>query len=157
MIKVKVEYINIPNKTGKDYFVYTNFEVDGHAQKVGYDNNIKVCAGVSACCYGINRLIDPEQFTLEYGIGHFRCYTERTKNLRKTLDHDSVYALNTLLAQLYEIYCKYPNAFESFEIIDVKERYENYEQNERKYTKSRRTKNKLDLNCLIKSPFDQEN
>ena len=121
MVEVKFDYLNIPSKNGRDYFIYTDVEVKGHAEHTGYTNNLKVCAGISACCYGIQRCINTEQFKLEISKGYFHCWTNKRENLKETLDRDSVYALNTLLCQLYEIYINYPNAFKSFDLIDVKE------------------------------------
>ena len=51
---------------------------------------------------------------------------ERKKNLKQYLDKASVYALNTLVCQLYELYLEYPTSFKSFDLIDVKENYEDY-------------------------------
>lgn len=155
MVQVKCEYINIPKKSGTDYFVFVNFEVSGHAEHTGYDKNIKVCAGISACCYGINRLINSEQYSLEYKSGYFHCWTDRIKTL-KALDKDSVYALNTLVCQLYEIYCQYPNAFKSFEIVDVKEKYD-YERKQNTKHKHRKQKHRVGLNCLIQETHLEEN
>ena len=125
MVEVKCEYVNEMNKRKTDYFIYLNVEVKGHANHCGYDVNKLVCAGISACCYGIKRLINEGQFNLEINKGYFRCWTNRLYNLRETLDKESVYALNTLVCQLYEIYCNYPNAFKSFDLVDVKEKIEN--------------------------------
>lgn len=127
MIEVTGKYINAMGKTKKDYFIFVDLEVKGHAEHTGYTTNTKVCAGISACCYGIRRLIDEGQFFLKIKKGYFHCWTERKKNLKVNLDRDSVYALNTLICQLYEIYVLYPNAFKSFELIDVKEIYEDEE------------------------------
>ena len=126
MIEVKAEYVNLQKitKTYKtDYFVYTNVEVKGHAEHTGYTNNIKVCAGVSACCHGIMRLISEWQFNTKIDNGYFRVWLDRTSQF-KALDKESVYAINTLVCQLFELYKDYPNAFKSFELIDVKENYE---------------------------------
>ena len=124
MIEVKASYINAMGKTKKDYFIFTDVEVKGHGEHTGYTNNIKVCAGISACCVGVRRLIDEGQFNLEIKKGYFHCWTERKHNLKQSLDRDSVHALNTLICQLYEIYCLYPNAFKSFDLIDIKENIE---------------------------------
>lgn len=160
MIKVKCLYTNEQNKKKtKDYFVYTDIEVQGHADHTGYTNNIKVCAGVSACCSGIVRLIDDGQFTIEIGKGYFHIWTCRTKHLRQDLDRESVYALNTLVCQLYELYCEYPNAFKSFELIDVKEKLKNYDEREPKqqpFRKKRRTR-RMGLLACIQEPHSQEN
>ena len=126
MIEVKAEYVNLikETKTNKtDFFVYTNVEVKGHAEHTGYTNNIKVCAGVSACCYGIMRLIAEYQYRTEIRSGYFHIWLEKTSHF-KLLDKESVYALNTLVCQLFELYKEYPNAFKSFDIVDVKENYD---------------------------------
>lgn len=120
MVEVRCEYINMPSK-GNDYFIFTNVEVKGHAEHTGHTNNIKVCAGISACCYGINRLVNVSQYILEYKSGYFHCYTNKTHDIKHTLDKDTTYALNTLVCQLYEIYRNYPNAFKKFDLIDLKE------------------------------------
>ena len=124
MIKVVGKYINAMGKTKKDYFIFTDVEVTGHAEHTGYTTNMRVCAGISACCVGIRRLIDEGQFFLEIEKGHFHCWTERKHNLKQTLDRDSVHALNTLICQLYELYTLYPTAFKSFDLIDIKENIE---------------------------------
>ena len=161
MIEVKCEYYNDKTKLGKDYFVYTNIEVKGHAEHTGSVNNTKVCAGVSAICYGINRLINDLQYGYVCEKGYFHCWTERLHNLRANLDKDTVYALNTVVCQLYEIYCQYPNAFKSFELIDIKEKVENARKsnpngkhNKQCYT--RRGKRKMGLYSSIQSPYPQE-
>lgn len=125
MITVVAEYVNEQSKSGRDYFIFTNIEVIGHAEHTGYDTNIKVCAGVSACCYGINRLVDLEQFGFIAKKGYFHCWSERKRNLKQALDKDTVHALNTLVCQLFEIYNLYPKAFKSFDLIDVKEKLKN--------------------------------
>lgn len=125
MVEVKCDYINEMSKTKKDYFIYLDVEVKGHASNNDYTTNNRVCAGISACCYGIKRLIDEGQFNIEIGKGYFHCWTNRIMNLKSSLDKDSVYALNTLVCQLYEIYLNYPKAFKSFDLVDVKEKIEN--------------------------------
>lgn len=124
MISVKCEYINAMGKTKKDYFIFTNIEVSGHAEHTGHTTNIKVCAGISACCIGIRRLIDDSQFNVEYKSGYYHVWTNKKQDLKTSLDRDSVHALNTLVCQLYEIYCLYPTAFKSFDLIDIKEKIE---------------------------------
>ena len=127
MVDVRCEYINAMGKTKKDYFIYTSIEVVGHADAfdLNHTTGIKVCAGISACCHGICRLLDISQFNFEIRKGYFKVWTDRKKNLKATLDRDSVFALNTLVCQLFEIYNEYPNSFKSFELVDVKENYEN--------------------------------
>lgn len=156
MIKVRCDYINEQNKRKEDYFIFTDIEVIGHAEKSGYTNNIRVCAGVSAICYGINRLIDSEQFVLEYDVGYFHCYTTRTKDLRHILDKDSVYALNTLVCQLFEIYNKYPTSFKSFELVDVKEKYEDGKNNQPRKRRKKGNR-RVGLYSTIESPYLEEN
>ena len=127
MINVRCEYYNAVGKTKRDYFIYTLIEVSGHADALNmpHTTGIKVCAGISACCYGIRRLLDSGQFNIDIKKGYFRVWTDRRKNLKQFLDRDSVFALNTLVCQLYELYCAYPNSFSSFELVDVKEKIEN--------------------------------
>ena len=59
-------------------------------------------------------------FHVEYRSGYFHIWLERKLNreLAKSLDKESVYALNTLVCQLFEIYNNYPNAFKCFELND---------------------------------------
>lgn len=155
MIKVKCSYINQKSKSGSDYFIFVDIEVIGHAEHSGYNTNTKVCAGVSACCYGIRRLIDDEQFNTDIKKGYFHIWTERTRNLRQQLDRDSVYALNTLVCQLYEIYCQYPSSFKSFELIDVKENKLNDEQRNKPRKKSPRKR--MGLLACLEDTYYQEN
>lgn len=126
MIQVRCEYINAMGKTKKDYFIFTDIEVSGHAEtlNLNHTTGIKICAGISACCYGIRRLIDDDQFKMEIKKGYFHIWTNIRTDLKANLDRDSVHALNTLVCQLYEIYCEYPMAFKSFELVDVKEKIE---------------------------------
>lgn len=127
MVSVKCEYANYQKgKAKKDYFIFTDIEVSGHADAsdMHHTTGIKLCAGISACCYGINRLIDQNQFNVEIKKGYFHIWTDYRHNLRQALDRDSVYALNTLVCQLYELYCAYGKYFKSFELIDVKEKIE---------------------------------
>lgn len=142
MVKVKAEYVNLQKvyKDGRktDYFVYTNLEVVGHAENTGYTNNIKVCAGISACCNGIKRLVADLQYHLEIRKGYFHIWTEKRTEL-DILDKETAYAINTLVCQLYEIYCDYPRAFKTFDIIDVKE---NYDGTKIKSSKSKSPKSK---------------
>jgi uncharacterized protein YsxB (DUF464 family) len=113
-------------KTKRDYFIFTDIEVSGHAEtlNLNHTTGIKICAGISACCYGIRRLIDDDQFKMDIKKGYFHVWTNIRTDLRANLDRDSVHALNTLVCQLYEIYCEYPMAFKSFELVDVKEKIE---------------------------------
>lgn len=162
MISVKCVYANYPSVSGKDYFVYTDFEVSGHADAsdMHHTTGIKLCAGVSACCYGIRRLLDEGQFNIEIKKGYFHVWTERTKNLRQVLDRDSVNALNTLLCQLYELYIEYPKYFSSFELIDAKEKISDARRNDEQWSGSeprRKKHNKLGVRSLIKETYNQEN
>lgn len=165
MVQVKCEYANFQSKNKTDYFVYTDVEVIGHAESstMNHTTGIKVCAGISACCYGVSRLINEEQFKIEIRKGYFHVWTERTKDLKQCLDRESVYALNTLVCQLYEIYCNYPTAFKTFDLIDVKERFENYERksNEQQpsgYVPRKKRKGKrLGIYSLNESAYPEEN
>lgn len=117
MIEVYCEYHNEGKK--EDKFLFTKIVVKGHASDNNSSTtNIKVCAGVSACCFGIKNVIDTSQYHLKIGSGTFSCVRE-TKAL--TRDKQSIYALNTLVCQLYEIYRYYPNSFKSFELVETKE------------------------------------
>ena len=156
MIKVRCEYVNAQTQSKKkDYFIYTNIEVTGHSEQAGsYTANIRLCAGISACCYGIRRLIDDNQYNIVYRSGYFHIWTDRKKNLRQAMDRDSVSALNTLVCQLFELYNKYPSSFSSFELVDVKEKIEN---DERKTNKPRKHKKGMGLLALIEDTYLQEN
>ena len=128
MVVVKASYVNLQKVYAdgdkRDYFVYTDLLVEGHAGHTGYTNNIKVCAGISACCVGILRLLDDYDYHTEVRSCYFRVWTN--KRDLKTLDKESVYAINTLVCQLYEISKNFPNAFKSFDLVDIKKEYENY-------------------------------
>lgn len=159
MVSIKCEYANYQSKSKKDYFVYTDIKVSGHADYSGmhHTTGIKLCAGISACCYGIRRLIDDDQFNIEIKKGYYHIWTERRKDLRHALDKDSVHALNTLVCQLYELYCTYPEYFKTFDLVDVKEKIED----ERKRTNDeqwcgsepRRKKHKLGIHSLIEETY----
>ena len=124
MVSVKCNYINYPTKLGDDYFIYTDVEVMGHADtlNMNHTTGIKLCAGISACCNGIVKLINSLKFNVEVRKGYFRVWTDRKKDIRHCLDKTSVYALNTLVCQLYELYCDYPSYFKTFDLVDVKEK-----------------------------------
>lgn len=127
MVNVKCEYVNQPNKKQtNDYFIYTDIEVSGHADALDmpHTTGIKVCAGISACCYGIRRLVNDSQFNVDIKKGYFHIWTNIRYDMRQVLDKETVYALNTLVCQLYELYCAYPNSFTSFELVDIKEKIE---------------------------------
>lgn len=156
MIKVRCEYVNFPKKSGTDYFVFTNIEVQGHADHTGYNNNIKVCAGVSACCYGIRRLLDDTQFKVEIAKGYFSVKIIRIRKL-KEIDKDGVYALNTLVCQLFEIYKNNPRAFKEFELVDVKERYEDENKQPSKQKPFRQRRKSMGSNPFIQEEYHQEN
>ena len=130
MIEVVAKYVNIPHTTKNtktDYFVYTDVEVKGHAGHTGYVNNTRVCAGISAVTLGINRLVSEEDFHIEWRHGYFHIYTNKCLTNLKWLDKESVYAINTMVCQLYEIYCNYEKAFSRFDLIDIKELLEDEE------------------------------
>ena len=162
MVQVKCYYVNLQSKAKSDYFVYTDIEVIGHADAtdMNHTTGIKVCAGISACCHGIVRLMNSDQYNLEIRKGYFHVWTERTHDLKQSLDKDSVYALNTLVCQLFEIYNDYPNAFTSFDLIDEKENYESYEKerntNHTKPFRKRRTKG-MGIYSIIEGTHFEEN
>ena len=157
MIEVKCEYVNLKGSRNTDYFVFTNIEIVGHVTNTGYDNNIKVCAGISAITNGIARLLNSDQYHVEVRKGYYHVYTNRMFDLKQTLDRDSVYALNTMVCQLYEIYKNYPNAFKSFDLIDKGENYATKESPKTKCPTTRKRKHRLDLSCLTEEGSDQEN
>lgn len=157
MISVKGEYINLQSKSKKDYFIFTDIEVEGHAEHTGYTTNIRVCAGISACCYGIRRLLNDLQFNFKYRKGYFHVWTDYRENLRSTLDRDSVHALNTLICQLYEIYLLYPSAFKSFDLIDVKEKIDDErkrKQNNGKCEPRSRKRTRVGFYSFIEEPHN---
>ena len=150
MLEVKIRYVNLPKTTKytkSDFFVYKDIEVKGHAEHTGYVNNTRVCAGVSACTLGIMRLLD-EQHHVEHERGYFHVWLSRavTQEFKKTCDMESVYALNTLVCQLYEIYLNYPNAFKKFDLIEEKENNDEQEKSKQPTKRFRKRKyNKLGL------------
>ena len=158
MIEVKVIYTNLPKitkHTKTDFFVYREVEVKGHAEHTGYTNNTRVCAGISAITLGIIRLLD-EQHKVEYHKGYFHVHVDRAINqeFKDVCDKESVYALNTLVCQLYEIYKNYPNAFKSFDLIEEKENIEN-ETRKSSNSNTKRTsrkQHKLGLYSITESP-----
>lgn len=129
MVEVICKYFN-KGKKKEDEFIYTDVLVKGHASNIDYSTNNKVCAGISACCFGIKNIIDVTQYHLSIGEGYFHC--QRTTNAL-TRDKQSIYALNTLVCQLYEIYRNYPNSFKCFELVDVKENKNGWKQNNKKW------------------------
>lgn len=159
MISVKCEYANYPTKTGKDYFIYTDFEVYGHADalNMSHTTGIKVCAGVSACCYGVRRLMNTEQFKVEIRNGYFHVWTERNNNLKHILDKDSVNALNTLLCQLYELYCEYPSYFKSFDLIDIKEKLNDEQRTNEQHKRNEKRNHRMGFYSLIEETYPEEN
>lgn len=155
MISVKANYINAQSKVGTDYFIFTDIEVVGHSEHTGsYTNNIRLCAGVSACCYGILRVIDDAQFKYECRSGYFHIWTDRTIKLRQELDRASVYALNTLICQLFELYEKYKTSFSSFDLVDIKEILKN---DERKNKPRKKRNKRMGFYSLIEETYSQEN
>lgn len=119
MIEVRCVYYNAKTK-GDDYFIFTDVEVKGHSENNGYTMNNRICAGISACCFGIKDLINKAQYELEIRSGYFHCTTFKTKDAYNK-DKQSAYALNTLVCQLYSIYKQYPSSFKCFDLIDEKE------------------------------------
>ena len=118
MIEVRAKYFNARSHK-EDYFIYTDVEVKGHSETCDNKNNIRLCAGISACCFGIKNIIDGSQYKYKIDRGYFRCVRD-TKAL--TRDKQTIYALNTLVCQLYELYKNYPNAFVCFDLVDIKEK-----------------------------------
>ena len=147
MVEVTAKYVNIKGKRGSDYFIYTDVEVIGHATNTGYDTNIKVCAGISAVTYGIARLLNQMQYNVEYRKGYYHLWTNIRHDMKSSLDRDSVYAVNTMVCQLYEIYKNYPNAFAKFDLIDTKELIEDEEKSSQP-NKPFRRRNKMGFTSL---------
>ena len=162
MIEVKIRYVNIPfvsKHTKTDFFIYNEIEVKGHAENTGYYNNTRVCAGVSAVTLGIMRLLN-EDFKTEHHRGYFHCWTDCKINqaFKNQCDRESVYALNTIVCQLYEIYKNYPNAFKRFDLIEEKENNDEQEITRKsKHTKSARKRNTMGLYSISQSPNLEEN
>ena len=164
MVEVKCKYANFQSKAKSDYFIYTDIEVRGHADAndMNHTTGIKVCAGISACCYGIRRLINDDQYNVEIRKGYFHVWTNKRIDLKQTLDKESVYALNTLVCQLYEIYNEYHAVFKSFDLVDVKKEYEKYEERTNEQPsgyvpRSKRKGKRLGLYSLNESPYPEEN
>ena len=67
MVEVSCCYVNAMGKNKKDYFIFTDIEVSGHADtlNLNHTTGIKICAGISACCYGIRRLLDENDFNIK--------------------------------------------------------------------------------------------
>lgn len=162
MIEVKVIYTNLPHTTKHtktDFFVYREVEVKGHAEHTGYTNNTRVCAGISAITLGIIRLLD-EKHKVEYSKGYFHVHVDCKidKEFRNTCDKESVYALNTLVCQLFEIYKNYPNAFKRFDLIEEKENNDETRKSSNSNTKrTSRKQHKLGLYSITQSPNFEEN
>ena len=162
MIEVKVRYTNIPKVTKDrktDFFIYREVEVKGHAEHTGYTNNTRVCAGISACTLGIIRLLD-EMHHVDYHKGYFHVVVDRAinKEFKNVCDKESVYALNTLVCQLYEIYKNYPNAFKRFDLIEEKENTNDETSKSNKPTKRYRKRkyNTMGLYSISQSPNLEE-
>lgn len=118
MVEVNCKYYNAGKGKKSDYFIFTDIEVKGHATNVDFATNKKICAGISAICYGIKDLVDTLHYHYEIASGYFHCWTNFDYI---HLDKNFVYALNTIVCQLFTIYKQYPNAFKSFDLIDIKE------------------------------------
>lgn len=119
MIKVYVEYGITISNTGKEYYQYKTFIVDGHAENLNGTAGIKCCAGVTACILGLIRLLDDGDSTYGYEFknGYFRL-SQNDKMANKEIN----YYLNLLLCQLFDIKQIYPQFFSSFETIRLYKR-----------------------------------
>ena len=162
MIEVKADYVNFikETKTTKlDRFVYFDVLVTGHAQHTGYTNNTRVCAGISACCLGIVRLLDENAYHVEYRSGYFHCWLNHKVTPKEVgwLDKESMYALNTLVCQLYEIYNNYPNAFKCFELNDIKETNDDEQRTKQEPRKPFRKRRKMGFYSLTQKIDFEEN
>lgn len=161
MIEVKVRYTNVPKITKNrkdDFFIYREVLVQGHAEHTGYTNNTRVCAGISACTLGIIRLLDGMHH-VDYHKGYFHVWLEQepNKEFKNRCDKESVYALNTLVCQLFEIYKNYPNAFKSFDLIEEKENNDETRKSSNSNTKrTSRKQHKLGLYSITESPNLEE-
>ena len=161
MIEVRIVYTNVPKITKNchaDFFIYKEIEVKGHAENSGYYNNIRVCAGISAVTLGIIRLINDCQYQVEHRRGYFHMWTnwQINKSFKQQVDRDTVYAMNTVLCQLYEIYKNYPTAFKSFDIIEEKEN-DDYERNKPSPNKPFRKRRKMGLYSIEEGVNLEEN
>lgn len=163
MVDVRCNYFNAINKNKDDYFIYTDIEVTGHSDALDmhHTTGIKVCAGISACCYGIRRLVNDRQFNVVIKKGYFHIWTNFRYDMQYVLDKETVYALNTLVCQLYELYRAYPNSFKSFNLVDVKEIIEDEQRkrSDEKWSghKPRRPKKRVGLYSTIEDTPYQEN
>lgn len=129
MIEVEVQYRQrcVKNKNN-DYFVYPYFLVRGHANNGTSVECIRVCAGISACVIGIQRLIDYNQYSVKCKSGLFEIILRKSLNDHTFVDEDTNYALNTLLCQLFDLKNMYPTQFSRFDMIEIKGEVKNHEE-----------------------------
>ena len=102
-------------------FRYPYFSVKGHANNGTSKECIQVCAGITACVIGIQRLIDYTQYDVKCKSGLFEIEHGKKVDDTTYIDMDTNYALNTLLCQLYDLRNMYPSQFSKFEMIELKE------------------------------------
>ena len=153
MISVEVTYFNnIGKKKNNDFFIYTSFVVEGHANNGTSSDCEKVCAGVSACVIGVRRLLDTTTYEVTYDKGLFKARL-RTKAIPKDqyIEIDSTYALNTLLCQLYDLSMMYPSQFSKFDMVEIKENNEYVRQNKQK-PKPFRKRKRVDIYSSDEEP-----
>lgn len=124
MIEVVFHYYHKKvNNKNNDYFIYPYVRIEGHANNGTSKECIQVCAGVSACVMGIQRLLDTTQYNVDVKKGLFEIKMSSLP-YNTYIDTDTNYALNTILCILYDIWKTYPSQFSRFDIIEVKENEE---------------------------------
>lgn len=133
MVSVKVKYYkqkvkfieNVRRDATEDYlFIYTEFDVQGHCN-IGKTYDQLVCSAITSIVAPIPTLLidyDLQQCYVERGHFHFESmymgigHGQITKQefVRNNMH------LDTVLYQLYNLYCNYPQEFSCFEMIDIK-------------------------------------
>lgn len=121
MIKVVIHYhqhykVKQCKSECPDRFIYTDVLVEGHAND-GTNNAIKCCAGITAVLYGFIRLVSGIYDSIKIDNGFFHYVYGGTDN---RVQWDTMYAMNCVTSQLYEIYRCYPQFFSQFDFIEDK-------------------------------------
>ena len=152
MIEVYAEYVNKQSSKKEDFFIWKRIEVKGHATNTGYSTNKLVCASVSAIVGGIKELLSFSNYQVEISKGYFNVCTDiNFSRKRWGIVHglgglEYVYALETLIWQLYYIYKSYPTAFKKFDMVDLKGEIDNYDEQTKQHKRtSKRKYNTLGL------------
>ena len=124
MIEVVFHYYKVKTRkrTSNDYFIYPYVCIKGHANNGISKECVQVCAVISACCLGIQRLLDSSQYQLNLKSGMFEL--KLLKSIDGYIDMDTNYGLNTMLCILYDLWKTYSSQFSRFDIIEVKENEE---------------------------------